>query len=165
MEMAELKERTEKLEGVIQEEDMQVRRGKSVIMVGTKMTEEQFVATLREKEEEYKRLLNEREGELHRRMQQMNTKMTLMEKEYEHKKTEIRDLEHKVALQERDHKMALQEKELQIKELELNKAKMRQETPSVPDHEPPAILSSLIAPNYEIGKLRSLNNVIMILSL
>ena len=143
MEMAELKERLEKLEKVIQEEDMQARRGKSVIMVGTKMTEEQFVAALREKEEEYRRLLNEREDELRRRMQEMNTKMTLMEKEYEHKNTEIRDLEHKVALQE---------KELQKKELELNKAKMRQ-PPAVLYHKPPAILSSLIAPHHETGKL------------
>ena len=148
MEMAELKERLEKLEGVIQEEDMQARRGKSVIMVGTKMTEEQFAAVLREKEEEYKILLNEREDELHQRMQEMNTKMALMEKEYEHKNTEIRDLEHKVALQQ---------KELQINELELNEAKMRQETPAVPHHEPPAILSSLIAPHHETGKLGSLH--------
>ena len=71
MEMTELKERIEKLEGVVQEEDMQARRGKSIIMVGTKlfvkMTEEQFAAALRENEEEHKRLLKEKEDELQKR--------------------------------------------------------------------------------------------------
>ena len=130
MEMTALKERIKKLEDVVQEEDMQARRGKSVIMVGTKafarMTEERFAAILMEKEHEHKRLLiqKQQEDELRRNMQEeMNTK--------------IRDLEHKVALQERDHKMALQEKELQIKELELNKAKMRQEPTAVHHHKRP----------------------------
>ena len=120
MEMAELKERIKNLESVIQEEDMQARRGKSTIMVGTKMfaqmTDEQFAATLREKEEQYKRSLKEQEYELRRRIQEeMDAKM--------------KDLEHKVALQE--NKMALQEKNLQIKELELRNARI-QETISHP---------------------------------
>ena len=128
MEMTALKERIEKLEGVVQEEDMQARRGKSVIMVGTKtfarMTEEQFAAILVEKECEYMRLLKQQKDELRRKMQEeMNTKLRDL------------SLEHKVALQERDHKMALQEKELQIKELELNKARMRQETSAASHHE------------------------------
>ena len=171
MEMTALKERIEKLEGVVQEEDMQARRGKSILMVGTKtfarMTEEQFAVILMEEKEEYKRLSKEREDELRQKMQEeMNTKIALMEKEhYEHKKLmkqqedelrrkmqeemNRRDLEHKVALQERDHKMALQEKELRIKELELNKTKMRQETPEVYRHKRPAIDSSL---DYKTGK-------------
>ena len=122
MEMSELKERIKNLEGVIQEEDMQARRGKSTIMVGTKMfarmTDEQFAAALREKEEQYKRSLKEQEYELRRRIQEeMDAKM--------------KDLKHRVALQERDNKMALQEKNLQIKELELRNARM-QETISHP---------------------------------
>ena len=126
--MTALKERIEKLEGIIQEEDMQARRGKSIIMVGTKafarMTEAQFAATLMEKEHEHKRLLKQQEDELHQKIEEeMNTK--------------IRDLEHKVVLQERDYKMALQEKELQIKELELNKARTRQETTAVHHHKRP----------------------------
>lgn len=111
MEMAELKERIEKLEGVIQEEDMQARRGKSVIMAGTKMTEEQFAAVLREKEEECRRLLKEKEDEVRRRMEvEMDIKM--------------KDLQ----LQ---HKIALQESQLQVKELELRNARIRHETGSL----------------------------------
>ena len=115
MEMVELKERLEKLEGVIQEEDMQARRGKSVIMVGTKMTEEQFAATLREKEEEYQRLLKEREDELRRRME-------------EEMDIQLKDLKHRVEIQQT---------QLEVKELELRNARMRQETGSNPNSFPP----------------------------
>ena len=138
MEMAVLKERIEKLEGDVQEEDMQARRGKNIIMVGTKafarMTEEKFAATLAEKEHEHKRLLKQQEDELRRRnKKEMNAK--------------IRDME-------LEHKMALKEKELQIKELQLNKAKMRQETFAVHHHKRPATLSSLTAPHHETGKIQ-----------
>ena len=120
---------------------MQARRGKSIIMVGTKtfarMTEEQFAVTLLEKEHEHKKLLKQQEDELHQRSkEEMNAK--------------IRDIElkHKVALQQRDHKMALQAKELQIKELELIEAKMRQETTAVHHHEYPATQLGLPRPAY-----------------
>jgi hypothetical protein len=106
MEMAELKKRLEKIEGVIREEDMQARRGKSVIMVEAKMTEEQFAAALREKEEEYKRLLKEREDELRRRMEE---------------EIRMKDLKHRVEIRET---------QLQVKELELRNARMTQETGS-----------------------------------
>ena len=66
-EMAELRERIEKLEGVIEEEDMQARRGKNIIMVGTKMFVRMTEHAFKEKEEEYKRLL---EDELEKRMQE-----------------------------------------------------------------------------------------------
>ena len=109
MEMAALKERIEKLESIVQEEDMQARRGKNIIMVGTKtfarMTEEQFAAALREKDEECKRLLKEREDELRRRMEE---EMDIREK----------DLKHQVEIQQT---------QLQMKELELRNVRMRQE--------------------------------------
>ena len=112
MEMTVLKERIEKLEGVVQEEDMQARRGKSIIMVGTKafarMTEEQFAATLMEKDEECKRLLKEREDELRRRME-------------EEMDIRVKDLKHRVEIQQT---------QLQVKELELRNARLRQETSS-----------------------------------
>ena len=66
-EMAELRERIEKLEVVIEEEDMQARRGKNIIMVGTKMFVRMTEHAFKEKEEEYKRLL---EDELEKRMQE-----------------------------------------------------------------------------------------------
>jgi hypothetical protein len=124
IEMAELKERLKKVEGVIQEEDMQARRGKSVIMVGAKMTEEQLAAVLREKEEQYERLLKEREDELRRRMEEeMYMKM--------------KDLKHRVEIQET---------QLQIKELELRNARMTQETGSPVLHDSQTINVSRIVP-------------------
>ena len=68
-EMAELRERIEKLEVVIEEEDMQARRGKNIIMVGTKMFVRMTEHAFKEKEEEYKRLFKEKEDEL-KRMQE-----------------------------------------------------------------------------------------------
>ena len=136
MEIAELKERLEKLEGVIQEEDMQARRGKSVIMVGTKMTEKQFAAALREKEEEYKRLLKEQKDEQRRRME-------------EEVDIQLKDLKHQVEIQKT---------QLQVKELELRDAGMKQEfqTGSYYDSQkinvsripPPSILQSSPLPQY-----------------
>ena len=69
-EMAELRERIEKLEVVIEEEDMQARRGKNIIMVGTKMFVRMTEHAFKEKEEEYKRLFKEKEDELEKRMQE-----------------------------------------------------------------------------------------------
>ena len=147
MEMAELKERIEKLEGVIQEEDMQARRGKSVIMVGTKvfakMTEEQFATALRERDEEYERLLKEKENELRQNMQ-------------EEMDTKIKDLEHKI--QERDHKMALQEKELRIMALEQDRARMSHKN-EMPTSLLPTYMTALYKPSdgYSIGKISLCN--------
>ena len=95
MEIASLKERIETVEGVIQEEDMQARRGKSTI----------FASALMEKEMEHKRLLKEREEELQERMQK-------------EMKARIKGLESK-------HEMALRKLELRIKELELVNASLR----------------------------------------
>ena len=111
-EMADLKERIETLEGIIREEDMQSRRGKSIMMVGTKIAEEQFAVVLKMKEEEHQRLLKEREDELHQKMQ-------------EEMETKIKDLQHMMTLQERDHKVALQEKELRIMALERDRDKIK----------------------------------------
>ena len=74
IEMAELRERIEKLEGVIQEEDMQARRGKSIIMVGTKIFARMTEHALKDKEEECKRLLKEKEDELQKRIQEEKDK-------------------------------------------------------------------------------------------
>ena len=123
-EMSELKERIEKLEGVLQEEDMQARRGKSKIMVGTKrfarMTQEQFTAVLKEKEEEHKRSLKEKDEEY---------KRSLKEKEDELR----RRMQEEIDVKMKDHMIALRESQLQVKELEL---KLKYETESrhlVPD--------------------------------
>ena len=117
-EMSELKERIEKLEGVLQEEDMQARRGKSKILVGTKnisrMTEEQFTAALKKKEEEYKRLLYEEKENVKTRIQN-------------EMESDLKDLEHKVALLEKERDLLLKENELHEKDLELRIAR-RQET-------------------------------------
>ena len=70
VEISGLRERIEKLEGVIQEEDMLARRGKSIIMVGTKMFARMTEHALKEKEEECKRLLKEKEDELQKQIQE-----------------------------------------------------------------------------------------------
>ena len=110
-EMAELRERVEELESIIEEEGMRARRGRSTIRVGTKrlleefsrQNQEQFSTALKDKEQEHKRILLEKEAEIRQKMQEeMDLKM--------------KDLEHKVALQE---------KELKIKELELKFAEVK----------------------------------------
>jgi hypothetical protein len=136
VEMAELKKRLEKLEGVMQEEGMQARRGKSVIMVGTKMTEEQFAAVLGEKEEEYKRLLKEKEGELQRMKEEMGIKM--------------KDLKHRVEIQET---------QLQVKELELRNARMIQEAGSPVLHDGKNYDSEVVLP-YE-GRIAAQNGDVL----
>ena len=70
VEIAKLRERIENFEYVIQEEDMQARRGKSIIMVGTKIFARMTEHALKEKEEECKRLLKEKEDELQKRIQE-----------------------------------------------------------------------------------------------
>ena len=70
VEIANLSEKVKKLEDVIQEEDMQARRGKSIIIVGTKMWMKTAEHALKEKEEECKRLLKEKEVELQERLQE-----------------------------------------------------------------------------------------------
>ena len=103
---------------------MQVRRGKSKIMVGTKMfakmTQEQFTAALKEKEEEHKRSLKEKDEEY---------KRSLKEKEDELR----RRMQEEIDVKMKDHTIALRESQLQVKELEL---KIKHETESrhlVPD--------------------------------
>ena len=64
VEIAELSEKVKKLEDIIREEDMQARRGKSIIIVGTKKWMKMAEHALKEKEEECKRLLKEKEDEL-----------------------------------------------------------------------------------------------------
>ena len=128
-EMSELKERIEKLEGVLQEEDMQARRGKSKIMVGTKMfakmTQEQFTAVLKEKEEEHKRSLKEKDEEYKRSLKEKDEeyKRSLKEKEDELR----RRMQEEIDLKMKDHMIALRESQLQVKELEL---KIKRETES-----------------------------------
>ena len=118
MEIGKLKKRIEQLEGIKEEEDMQARQGKNIIIVGTKMftrmREEQFAAALKEKEEEHKRLLKEEKDELRRKMQE--------------------EFDTKLRMKELEHKVVLQEKELKIKELEQSNAKLGQETTP---HPPP----------------------------
>lgn len=70
VEMTKLRERIEKLEEIIQEKDMLARRGKSIIMVGMKIFTRMAEHTLKEKEEECKRLLKEKEDELQKRIQE-----------------------------------------------------------------------------------------------
>ena len=104
-EMADLRERVEELECIIEEEGMRTRRGRNTIRVQTKrlfeefsrQSQEQFSTALKDKEQEHKRILAEKEAEVRQKVQEeMDLKM--------------KDLKHKVALQE---------KELKIKELEL----------------------------------------------
>ena len=86
-EMAELRERIEKLEGVIEEEDMQARRGKNIIMVGTKMFMRMTEHAFKEKEEEYKKLLKEKEDELQRIKEEQAAQVQVEDKWEEGKST------------------------------------------------------------------------------
>lgn len=79
-EMAELRERIEKLEGVVEEEDMQARRGKNVIIVGTKMFMRMTEHAFKEKEEEYKKLLKEKEDELQKIKEQQAAQVQVEDK-------------------------------------------------------------------------------------
>ena len=119
MEIGELKKRIKQLEGIKEEEDMQARQGKNIIIVGTKtftrMREEQFAAALKEKEEEHKRLLKEEKDELRRKMQE--------------------EFDAKLHVQDLEHKVSLQEKELKIKELEQSNAKLGQKATPPPPSE------------------------------
>ena len=85
-EMAELRERIEKLEVVIEEEDMQARRGKNIIMVGTKMFVRMTQHAFKEKEEEYKKLLKEKEDEL-QRIKEQQAAQVQVEDEWEEGKS------------------------------------------------------------------------------
>ena len=96
-EIDELKKRIKHLKG-IEDEDVQTRLGKNIIMVEAKifarMREEQFAAVLREKEEEHKRILKEEKDELVQRKLQVEMESKL-------------HLEHEVALQEKELKTML----------------------------------------------------------
>ena len=86
-EMAELRERIEKLEGVMEEEDMQARRGKNIIMVGTKMFVRMTEHAFKEKEGEYKKLLKEKEDELQKIKEQQAAQVQVEDKWEEGKST------------------------------------------------------------------------------
>ena len=86
-EMADLRERIEKLEVVIEEEDMQARRGKNFIMVGTKMFMRMTEHVFKEKEDQYKKLLKEKEDELQKIKEQQAAQVQVEDKWEEGKST------------------------------------------------------------------------------
>ena len=108
-EMSKLKRKIEELEGIIEEESMQAKRGRNTIRIGTKRLFDQVV---QQSQQEVKRVREE----LVKSKKQAEQEASIQRRKEEAK---IRVLE---------HKLAAQEKELQIKaSRELENAKIEQE--------------------------------------
>ena len=122
-EVSELKEIMEKLESTIEDQDMLVKRGKSIISLGLKNWTQVARDIAEKKENEHLSSLRDMKKRLESAEEELlaaNRKQEERIRELELAEEEKRKVEGELKENTFRHKIALQEKDLQIKDLQLN---------------------------------------------
>ena len=98
MEMGGLRKRMEELKGIIEEESMQVKRGRNMIKIGTKMLFDQIV---QQNQQEIKRSGKKFE-EILKSKEQAEQEATILRRKQEEANAKVRELELKLARQKKE---------------------------------------------------------------
>ena len=109
-----LEKRIEKLQKTIEEQGMQTRRSRNILVTNTEIVGKTFMQYAQQSQQEIQRKAQQSQQEIQNREEQLKTAL----KDIEAFKLSLTKAEDELKMKEREYKVIVQEKELRIRELE-----------------------------------------------